>query len=272
MQTLESIIHQAWDARETLTPQSQGPFIDAITEVIDLLDCGEERIAQKIDNTWHVHAWLKKAVLLSFRIRENGYFDHNLPAFDKVPLKFQEWQEEDFKKAGFRVVPGTIVRKGSYIAKDVVLMPSFVNIGAYVGEKTMIDSYATVGSCAQIGKGCHISSAAVIGGVLEPVQGLPVIIEDNVFVGAHASVVEGVVLEEGSVIAMGVQLGQSTPILNRKTGAITYGRIPAYSVVVPGVLPFESGEKSVQTSCAVIVKQVTQETRARTEINELLRA
>ena len=271
MNTLEAIITQAWEERTFLTPESKGPFRDAIQEAIELLDSGRYRIAEKKADSWHVHVWLKQAVLLYFRLYANRVLEGQAKAFDKVPLKFEEWDEESFKIAGFRVVPGAFVRAGSYLAPQVIIMPSFVNIGAYIDEGTMIDSYATVGSCAQIGKKCHISSGAVIGGVLEPLQSAPVIIEDNCFIGAHAAVVEGAIIEEGAVIAMGTSIGLSTPIIDRETGEIIYGRVPSYSVVVPGTLPAKNAKVAVNTSCAVIVKRVTPATRAKTAINDLLR-
>jgi len=236
------------------------------------------RVASKEGNDWVVHQWLKKAVLLSFRLNDNFVIDPEANprlvqnagrAFDKVPLKTARWQEHNFRDAGFRMVPGAVVRRGSFIAKDVVLMPSFVNIGAYVGEKTMIDTWATVGSCAQIGANVHISGGTGIGGVLEPLQAGPVIIEDNVFIGARSEVAEGVIVREGAVISMGVFLGASTKIVNRETGEFTRGEVPAYSVVVPGSLPDPKGGPSL--ACAVIVKTVDAQTRSKTGINDLLR-
>lgn len=286
MTTLEAIINQAWENRETLSSKSKGPFVDAIREVLTLLDSGHVRVATAIkkkpsdhdhqtgSTKWQVNEWVKKAVLLSFRISENHVFEHNYRAYDKISLKFTNWQEEDFEKHGFRVVPGTVVRQGSFIGQDCVLMPSFVNVGAYIGEKTMIDSYATVGSCVQVGHSCHISSGAVLAGVLEPVQAHPVIVEDHAFIGAQASVAEGAVIGEGAVVGMGVQIGASVPIIDRQTGKIYYGYVPPYSVVVPGIrqdTPENTFPCNVRTSCAIIVKQVTAETRAKTSINELLR-
>jgi 2,3,4,5-tetrahydropyridine-2,6-dicarboxylate N-succinyltransferase (EC 2.3.1.117) len=272
MNTLEAIITQAWEEQTALTPQSKGPFRDAIQEAIELLGSGKYRIAEKQGAHWHVNVWLKQAVLLYFRLHANMVLEGQGRAFDKVPLKFDGWDEDTFKAAGFRVVPGAVVRTGSYLAPQVIIMPSFVNIGAYVDAGTMIDSYATVGSCAQIGKNCHISSSAVIGGVLEPLQGTPVIIEDQCFIGAQAAVVEGALIEEGAVIAMGTTIGISTPVIDRETGETFYGRVPPYSVVVPGTLPAKDTKIAVNTGCAVIVKRVTPETRAKTAINELLRA
>lgn len=271
MKTLESIINQAWEEREKLTPHSDGPFVDAIHEAINLLDRGELRIAEKVGDEWKTHAWLKRAVLLYFRTVEQVHFPAH-DAFDKVPLKFSAWQAQDFIKAGIRVVPGSIVRKGAYIARDAVLMTSFINIAAYVGSRTMVDIYATVGSCAQIGQGCHISSGAVIGGVLEPVQSNPVIIEDDVFVGAQSCLVEGVHIGKGAVIGMGVKLSNTTPIYDRETGKVIYGSVPDYSVVVAGSRPCGGNSGDMQISCAVIVKRVDAKTRGRTSINELLRS
>ena len=283
MQTLEAIIQQAWAQKDSLTPETQGPFRDAVLECIDLLGSGHQRVAAKKEGEWHVAEWLKQAVLLSFRLSNNTVVEGQQKAFDKVPLKCTNWNQSDFETAGFRLVPGATVRAGSYLGPNVVVMPSFVNIGAYVDEGTMVDSGVTVGSCAQIGKNCHLSSNAIIGGVLEPLQATPTIIEDKCFIGAGSSVTEGIIVEEGSVISSGVHISGSTPILNRETGESFTGRIPAYSVVVPGLRPSKGSSNAPQNQdtkqnqelmlpCAVIVKTVTEETRAKTGINELLRA
>ncbi len=273
MQTLEAIISQAWSQKDSLTPETTGPFRDAILECMDLLGSGKARVASKKEGKWVVHQWLKQAVLLSFRIEENTVIDGQIKAFDKVPLKFDDWDQAQFDDSGIRVVPGSVVRRGAYLGPNVVVMPSFVNIGAYVGEGTMVDSGCTVGSCAQIGNNCHLSSNTLVGGVLEPLQAAPTIFEDNCFLGAGSCVTEGMIVEEGAVISSGMHITASTPIMNRETGDMTYGRIPAYSVVVPGTRTTESGGGvSLSLACAVIVKQVTSETRAKTEINELLRA
>lgn len=270
---LETLINAAWDDRASLSPATTGETRDAIEAAIMALDSGEMRVASKAGNgDWVVHQWLKKAVLLGFRIHPNavmtggpqdGHF------YDKVPSKFEGWTEADFQKAAFRVVPPATVRRGSYIAPNAVLMPSYVNIGANVGEGTMVDTWATVGSCAQIGKDVHLSGGVGIGGVLEPLQANPTIIEDNCFIGARSEVVEGVIVREGAVLAMGVFISQSTKILNRATGEISYGEVPAYSVVVPGTLPSKDGSHSL--ACAVIVKTVDAKTRSKTGVNELLR-
>jgi 2,3,4,5-tetrahydropyridine-2,6-dicarboxylate N-succinyltransferase len=256
------VIEAAWEARVALKPTPE--LRDAVEEAIAGLDSGKLRVAEKIDGEWVTHQWLKMAVLLSFRLQDNRVMDGKY--YDKVPSKFESF---DFPSAGFRVVPPAAARRGAYIAKNVVLMPSFVNIGAYVDEGTMVDTWATVGSCAQIGKKVHLSGGVGIGGVLEPVQANPVIIEDNCFIGARSEVVEGVIVEENSVISMGVFLGQSTRIFDRATGEILYGRVPAGSVVVSGNLP--SPDKSCGLYCAVIVKKVDAKTRAKTSLNELLR-
>lgn len=272
MNTLEAIISQAWYQKETLNPDTAGPFKDAILECIDLLNTGQKRIAEKKSGQWVVNEWLKQAVLLSFRLQKNTVYTNGKQAFDKVPLKCDNWTQADFDESGFRMVPGSIVRTGSFIASDVIIMPSFINIGAFVDQGTMVDSGVTIGSCAQIGKNCHISSNAIIGGVLEPLQATPTIIEDNCFIGGISSVTEGVIVEEGSVISSGVHISGSTPIINRDTGETSFGRIPAYSVVVPGSRKTKSdydGELSL--SCAVIVKTVTAETRKKTALNDLLR-
>ena len=270
-------IDAAWEARDTLGPQSRGVWREAVEEALDGLDAGRMRVAEKTGAGWQVHQWLKKAVLLSFRLNDmaeipGGPTDPERGAarwWDKVPSKFAGWSSNRFRAAGFRAVPGSIVRRSAYIAPNVVLMPSFVNVGAYVDTGTMVDTWATVGSCAQIGKNCHLSGGVGIGGVLEPLQAEPVIIEDNCFIGARSEVAEGVVVGEGSVLAMGVFLGASTKIIDRSNGQVHYGKVPPYSVVVPGSLPAAGGGPSLY--CAVIVKQVDEKTRAKTSINELLR-
>ena len=265
-------IEQAWEARDTVSPASTD-LRDTVEAALALLDSGEARVAEPDGSGgWRVNQWLKQAVLLSFRLFENEVIPGGAagaPAFDKVPSKFAGWGENRFREAGIRVVPGAAVRRGSFIGRGAVLMPSFVNIGAYVGEGSMIDTWATVGSCAQIGKGVHISGGAGIGGVLEPLQAGPVIIEDNCFIGARSEVAEGVIVEEGAVLSMGVFLGASTKIVDRATGEVVNGRVPAYSVVVPGALPSDKGGPAL--ACAVIVKRVDERTRSKTSINELLR-
>lgn len=270
---LAPVIDAAWEARDTLSTDTRGDVRDAVDAAISLIDKGEARVAEKgADGEWVVHQWLKKAVLLSFRLNANGTVS-GVPGggnwWDKVPSKFEGWGETEFKEAGFRAVPPCAVRRGAFIAKNAVLMPSYVNIGAYVGEGTMIDTWASVGSCAQVGANCHISAGTGIGGVLEPLQANPTIIEDNCFIGARSEVVEGVIVGEGAVIAMGVFITQSTKIVNRATGEITYGKVPPYSVVVPGTMPDKNGGPSL--ACAVIVKTVDAQTRAKTGVNELLR-
>ncbi len=269
--SLENVINQSFENRADISPATVSAEIrEAINESLHLLDSGQRRVAEKTDGQWVVNQWLKKAVLLSFRINDNRVMDGGeTKYFDKVEPKFGSYSPEDFRKAGARVVPPAAVRKGAYIAPSVVLMPSFVNIGAYVDSGTMVDTWATVGSCAQIGKNVPLSGGVGIGGVLEPLQAGPTIIEDNCFIGARSEVVEGVVVEEGSVISMGVYIGQSTKIYNRMTGEITYGRIPAGSVVVSGNLPAKDGSHSLY--CAVIIKQVDEKTRGKVGINELLR-
>jgi 2,3,4,5-tetrahydropyridine-2,6-dicarboxylate N-succinyltransferase len=261
----KTIIEEAWEGRATLKPTKA--LRAAVEEVISGLDAGKLRVAEKTGGQWITHQWIKKAVLLSFRLQDNRVIDRRY--YDKVPSKFASYDEKMFSRGGFRVVPPATVRRGAYIAKNVVLMPSFVNIGAYVDEGTMVDTWATVGSCAQIGRNVHLSGGVGIGGVLEPVQAGPVVIEDNCFIGARSEVVEGVIVEENSVISMGVFLGQSTKILDRATGEILYGRVPAGSVVVSGNLPSADGKYGLY--CAVIVKKVDAKTRAKTSLNELLR-
>ncbi|MDE2288854.1 MAG: 2,3,4,5-tetrahydropyridine-2,6-dicarboxylate N-succinyltransferase [Burkholderiales bacterium] len=271
-QQLQNIIDQAWDNRAEISARNAPADVrEAVNHVLGELDRGALRVAEKKDGQWIVNQWLKKAVLLSFRLEDNvpmpaGGFSQ---FYDKVPTKFANYTAEDFAAGGFRVVPPAVARRGSFIARNVVLMPSYVNIGAYVDESTMVDTWATVGSCAQIGKNVHLSGGVGIGGVLEPLQANPVIIEDNCFIGARSEVVEGVIVEENSVISMGVYIGQSTKIYDRETGEVHYGRVPAGSVVVPGNLPSKDGKYSLY--CAVIVKKVDAQTRAKTGINELLR-
>jgi len=269
--SLENVINQAFENRADLTPTSAPAEVrEAVNESLNLLDSGQRRVAEKIDGAWVVNQWLKKAVLLSFRINDNRVMDGGVTKYyDKVEPKFGSYSPEDFRRQGARVVPNAIVRKGAFIARNAVLMPSYVNIGAYVDEGTMVDTWATVGSCAQIGKNVHLSGGVGIGGVLEPLQAGPTIIEDYCFIGARSEVVEGVVVEEGSVVSMGVYIGQSTKIYNRMTGEISYGRIPAGSVVVSGNLPVKDGSHSLY--CAVIIKQVDEKTRGKVGINELLR-
>ena len=268
---LQSTIEQAWENRERLSPGSApAKFGKAVAQVLDELDRGRLRVAEKVSGTWHTHQWIKKAVLLSFRLQDNELVRAgSLQFYDKVPTKFHRYDRGRFERGGFRVVPPAVARHGAYIAKNVVLMPSFVNVGAYVDEGTMIDTWATVGSCAQIGKNVHLSGGVGIGGVLEPLQASPTIVEDNCFVGARSEIVEGVVVEENAVISMGVFISASTRILDRASGEILYGRVPAGSVVVPGTLPSPDGKYGLY--CAVIVKQVDAKTRAKTSINELLR-
>lgn len=271
MTDLEKIINDSFENRAEITPIGVGAELrEAIEESINLLDSGQARVAEKIEGEWVVNQWLKKAVLLSFRVNENRVMDGGANRYyDKVETKFATYTPEDFAKAGVRVVPNANARHGSYIAPNTVLMPSYVNIGAYVDSGTMVDTWVTVGSCAQIGKNVHLSGGVGIGGVLEPLQASPTIIEDNCFIGARSEVVEGVIVEKGSVISMGVYIGQSTKIFNRMTGEITYGRVPAGSVVVSGNLPSKDGSHSLY--CAVIIKQVDEKTRSKTGLNELLR-
>lgn len=271
MQALQTIIDTAFENRASLSPTAAPVEVrDAVATVIAGLDAGTLRVAEKKDGQWVVNQWIKKAVLISFRLRDNEIVTAgDMNYYDKVPTKFGDYTPEQFREGGFRVVPPAMARKGSFIGKNVVLMPSYVNIGAYVDEGTMVDTWATVGSCAQIGKNVHLSGGVGIGGVLEPVQAGPVIIEDNVFVGARSEVVEGVIIEENAVLSMGVYLGMSTKIYDRETGEVHYGRVPAGSVVVPGSLPSACGKYSLY--CAVIVKKVDAQTRAKTAINDLLR-
>ncbi len=271
MEQFASVIDAAWGGRANINFANYSDDLKIAIEVaFKGLDSGEYRVAEKVDGQWVTNQWLKKAVLLSFRITGNDTIDSGcFKYFDKVPLKFDNYKYDDFQKGGYRIVPGATVRSGSFIAPNVVVMPSFINIGAYVDEGTMVDTWATVGSCAQIGKNVHLSGGVGIGGVLEPIQGNPVIIEDNCFIGARSEIVEGVIVEENSVISMGVFIGQSTKIYDRETGEITYGRVPAGSVVVPGNLPSKDGSHSLY--CAVIVKKVDAQTRSKTALNDLLR-
>ena len=281
---LAATIDAAWEAREQVSPQTKGAWREAVQAALDGLDDGTLRVAEPISDQsggegrgWRVHQWLKKAVLLSFRLNDMrviGGENGDLGWWDKVPLKFEGWDAARFREAGFRAVPGSVVRRPAYVAPGVVLMPSFVNMGAYVDQGTMVDTWATVGSCAQIGKNCHLSGGTGIGGVLEPLQAGPVIIEDNCFIGARAEVAEGVVVREGSVLAMGVYLGASTKIIDRATGEVFQGEVPPYSVVVSGTMPSKpmaNGQPSPSLYCAVIVKRVDEKTRSKTSINELLR-
>jgi 2,3,4,5-tetrahydropyridine-2-carboxylate N-succinyltransferase len=269
---LESEIEAAWSVRDTISPTTTGKVRDAINETLEALDTGKLRVAEKTkDNAWQVNQWAKKAVLLGFRIKDMEIHNGGPQSsgwWDKVDSKFKGWSEEAWKKAGFRAVPNSVVRKSAYIAPGVVLMPSFVNLGAYVDEGTMVDTWATVGSCAQIGKNVHLSGGVGIGGVLEPMQAGPTIIEDNCFIGARSEVVEGCIIREGSVLGMGVYIGQSTKIVDRETGEVMYGEVPPYSVVVSGSMP---SKNNVSLYCAVIVKRVDEKTRSKTGINELLR-
>lgn len=271
VRSLQSLIENAFEQRINLSPQKVSAEIkEAVQETINLLDAGKVRIAEKINGDWIVHQWLKKAVLLYFRIYDNELIPADFTQFyDKVPLKYKQYNVDDLKSSGVRIVPPALARKGAYIAPNTILMPSYINIGAYIDSGTMVDTWATIGSCAQIGKNVHISGGVGIGGVLEPMQANPTIIEDDCFIGARSEVVEGVIVEKGSVISMGVFIGQSTRIYDRDTGKITYGRIPAGSVVVPGNLPSADGKYSLY--CAVIVKKVDLKTRDKTSLNELLR-
>jgi 2,3,4,5-tetrahydropyridine-2-carboxylate N-succinyltransferase len=280
-QNLSNIIETAFENRAEINFSTKGETRDAVNETLNALDAGKIRVCEKKDGVWQVNQWIKKAILLSFRLNDNFLTKHEMACgsgvnyFDKVPLKFANWTEENFRQAGFRAIPGAVVRHSAFIAKGAVLLPSFVNLGAYVDEGTMVDTWATVGSCAQIGKHCHISGGAGIGGVLEPLQANPVIIEDNCFIGARAEIAEGVIVETGSVISMGVYIGASTKIIDRETGEVFYGRVPAYSVVVPGNIASQKGQgensKNISLYAAVIVKKVDEKTRSKTSINDLLR-
>jgi 2,3,4,5-tetrahydropyridine-2-carboxylate N-succinyltransferase len=275
---LKPVIERAFENRDRINAQTKGEVRDAVNEALNALDSGKARVAEKFQGTWEVHQWLKMAVLLSFRLNDMGLIaggpGENTNWWDKVPSKFEGWGEAEFRAGGFRAVPGAVVRRSAYIAPNVVLMPSFVNLGAYVDEGTMVDTWVTVGSCAQIGKNCHLSGGVGIGGVLEPLQANPVIIEDNCFIGARSEVVEGVIVGEGAVLSMGVFISASTKIIDRATGEIHIGKVPPYSVVVPGSLPGKpnpDGAPSPSLYCCVIVKTVDAQTRAKTAINELLR-
>ena len=274
---LQAEIDAAWERRAELSPDTKGGPKKAVKQALKALDRGEVRVAEKVDGAWTTHQWLKKAVLLSFRLRDNELVGHQGapgPWWDKVRPKFDGWRGDDFRGAGVRVVPGAVVRHGAYIGRGVVLMPSFVNVGAHVGEGTMVDTWATVGSCAQIGRNVHLSGGAGIGGVLEPLQASPTIIEDGCFIGARAEVAEGVIVGQGSVLSMGVYIGASTKIVDRSTGEVMYGRVPPYSVVVSGTMPGKAlpdGTPGPGLYCAVIVKRVDAGTRSKTAINELLR-
>ena len=278
LSSLETTLNAAFDARDTVNSSTKGEVREAVDHALDLLDKGEARVAERqADGQWKVHQWLKKAVLLSFRLNDmttipGGPGGANW--WDKVPSKFEGWGENRFRDAGFRAVPGAIVRRSAFIARNVVLMPSFVNLGAYVDESTMVDTWSTVGSCAQIGKNVHISGGVGIGGVLEPLQAGPVIVEDDCFIGARSEVAEGVIVRKGAVLSMGVFLGASTKIIDRETGEVFIGEVPAYSVVVPGSMPgkpLKDGSPGPSLSCAVIVKRVDEKTRSKTSINDLLR-
>jgi 2,3,4,5-tetrahydropyridine-2-carboxylate N-succinyltransferase len=273
----EEIINNAWENRDEVNLETGGEVREAVDYALSLMDSGKLRVAEKSGDEWVVNQWLKKAVLLSFRLNPMETIEGSAGGgswWDKVPSKFSGWGSSEFEKAGFRAVPGSIVRRSAYIAPNVVLMPSFVNLGAYVDEGTMVDTWVTIGSCAQVGKNCHISGGVGIGGVLEPLQAEPVIIEDNVFIGARSEIAEGVVVEKGAVISMGVFIGASTKVIDRKTGEVFMGRVPSYSVVVPGTLPgkpLEDGTPGPNLACAVIVKRVDEKTRSKTGINDLLR-
>ena len=275
---LKSVIENAWDRRSDISPTTQGAVRNAVENTLEMLDNGQLRVAEPDGDDWVVNQWVKQAVLLSFRIHPNQLVEAaagGAPAYDKVGMKYDNWKQHRFAAAGVRVVPGAVVRYSSFIAPGVVLMPCFVNVGARIGEGTMIDTWATVGSCAQVGKNCHISGGTGIAGVLEPLQANPVIIEDDCFIGARSEVAEGVIVGRGSVISMGVFIGASTKIVDRETGEIFYGKVPPYSVVVPGTLPgrrTKIGLPSPNLACAVIVKRVDAQTRSKTSVNELLRA
>ena len=269
---LEKIINDSFENKDKVNTNSEKSIINAINETIELADQGKIRVAEKKNGSWEINQWIKKAILLSFKINKMEILRGPYTSwYDKVPGKSVNWKEEDWKQAGYRHVPNGVVRKGSFIAKNAVLMPCFVNLGAYVDEGTMIDTWASVGSCAQIGKNCHVSGGAGIGGGLEPLQAGPVIIEDNCFIGARSEIAEGVLVETGAVISMGVYIGASTKIIDRETGKITYGKVPAYSVVVPGSLPNKKNPDGPSLYCAVIVKKVDEKTRSKTSINDLLR-
>jgi 2,3,4,5-tetrahydropyridine-2-carboxylate N-succinyltransferase len=277
LDAIRKTIDAAWEARDGVTLQTKGEIRDAVEAALEALDAGRARVAEKLDGAWVINQWLKKAILLSFRLNDNRVMECSAagaPAFDKVAQKFAGWDEARFRAAGFRALPGCVVRRSAYIAPGAVLLPCFVNMGAYVDSGTMVDTWATVGSCAQIGKNVHISGGAGIGGVLEPLQAGPVIIEDDCFIGARAEVAEGVIVEQGAVLSMGVFIGASTKVVDRATGEVFMGRVPAYSVVVSGSMPgkpFPNGEPGPSLYCAVIVKRVDEKTRSKVSINELLR-
>ena len=275
MNDIEKIINEAWEKKDHINKNSDKSLIDSINKIIEDLDQGKIRVAEKINGKWTTHQYIKKAVMLSFRVYEMETLSGPYSSwYDKAHLlkgKTAGWGKDEFVKAGFRMLPNSPVRRGSFIGKNVVLMPCYINIGAYVDEGSMIDTFARAGSCCQIGKNCHISAGTGVGGVLEPAQALPTIIEDNVFLGAMSEVVEGVIIGEGSVLSMGMYIGQSTKIVNRKSGEITYGKIPPYSVIVPGSLPDKNNPSAPSLSCAVIIKQVDEKTRSKTSINDLLR-
>jgi 2,3,4,5-tetrahydropyridine-2-carboxylate N-succinyltransferase len=270
--SFEKIINEAWENKSQINSKSNKKLLKTINQTIELLDSGKIRVAEKKNSSWITNQWVKKAILLSFRVNKMKTSKGPYSTwFDKIEGKTQKWDKKKLIKAGFRSVPNGVVRKGAFIAKNVILMPSFVNLGAYVDEGTMIDTWASVGSCAQVGKNCHISGGAGIGGVLEPMQANPTIIEDNCFVGARSEVVEGIIVGEGSVLSMGVFIGKSTKIINRSTGEILFGKIPPYSVVVPGSLPSKNNPDGPALYCVVIIKQVDEKTRSKTSINDLLR-
>ena len=275
MNDIKKIIDEAWQNKDQIDKDSSKQIIDSINQIIEDLDKGEIRVAEKINDEWLTHQYIKKAIMLSFRIHSmealTGPYSSWYDKSHLVKGKTAGWTKKDFEEAGFRMVPNTPIRKGSYIAKNVVLMPSFINIGAYIDSGTMMDTFSRAGSCCQIGKNCHISAGSGVGGVLEPAQALPTIIEDNVFLGAMSEVVEGVIVGEGSVLSMGLYIGQSTKIVDRKTGEISYGKIPPYSVIVPGSLPDKKNPSAPSLNCAVIIKQVDEKTRSKTSINDLLR-
>jgi len=270
--SFENIINEAWDNKKQINSKSDKKIINAIGKTIDLLDSGKIRVAEKKNNQWHVNQWIKKAILLSFRVNKMKASKGPYSTwYDKIDGKTQGWNEKKIAAAGFRYVPNGVIRKGAFVAKNVVLMPSFLNVGAYVDEGSMIDTWASVGSCAQVGKNCHISGGAGIGGVLEPMQANPTIIEDNCFVGARAEIAEGVIVGKGSVLSMGVYIGASTRIVDRTSGEIHYGKVPEYSVVVPGTMPSKNNPEGPALYCVVIVKKVDEKTRSKTSINDLLR-
>ena len=270
--SFEKIINEAWNNKNQVNSKSDKNLLDAISETIELLDSGKIRVAEKKNNQWHVNQWIKKAILLSFRVNKMKASKGPYSTwYDKIDGKTQGWNEKKIAAAGFRYVPNGVIRKGAFVAKNVVLMPSFLNVGAFVDEGSMIDTWASVGSCAQVGKNCHISGGAGIGGVLEPMQANPTIIEDNCFIGARAEIAEGVIVGKGSVLSMGVYIGASTKIVDRATGEIHYGKVPEYSVVVPGTMPSKNNPEGPALYCVVIVKKVDEKTRSKTSINDLLR-